>query len=107
MRDGIEVTGERYRDYDHKEADITMGSYALKKLSNVFVTTADTDVLILIMYFILKKETTGNIHMKCFDGRVIDVKASATILGPKGFQLLGLHSVSACDTSDYFFAKVN
>ena len=33
MGEGIE-TGERYRDYDLEEADITMVSYALEKLSN-------------------------------------------------------------------------
>ena len=32
--EGIEITGERYREYDHEEADMTMVSYALEKLSN-------------------------------------------------------------------------
>ena len=109
MGEGIEVTGEQYRDYDHEEADITMVSYALEKLSNgaknVFVTTDDTDVLILLMYFIHKTKPTGNIYMKRFDGRVTDVKASTTMLGPKCSQLLGLHSVSGCDTNGYFFRK--
>ena len=27
-------SGERYREYDHEEADMTMVSYALEKLSN-------------------------------------------------------------------------
>ena len=31
MGEGIEITGERYGDYDHEEADITMVSYALEK----------------------------------------------------------------------------
>ena len=69
------------------------------------------DILILLMYFIEKKKTTGHIYMNRFHGRVIDVKASTTMLGPKCFQLLGLHGVSGCDTgcdtNGYFFRKCN
>ena len=47
------------RDYNHEEAGITMVGSALEKLSNwiknVFVTADDTDVLILLIYFIQKK----------------------------------------------------
>ena len=43
MGEEIEITGERYRDYDHEEAGITMVGSALEKNSNgaknVFVTT--------------------------------------------------------------------
>ena len=45
--------------------------------------------------------------MNRFHGRVIDVKASTTMLGLKRFQLLGLHGVSGCDTNGYFFRKCN
>ena len=61
MGEEIEITGERYRDYDHEEAGITMVGSALEKIlngaKNVFVTTNDTDVLILLIYFIQKKKT--------------------------------------------------
>ena len=60
MGEEIEKTGERYRDYDLEEAGITMVGSALEKLSNgaknVFVTTDDTAVLILLIYFIQKKK---------------------------------------------------
>ena len=56
MGEEIEKTGDRYRDYDLEEAGITMVGSALGKLSdgakNVFVTTDDTAVLILLIYFI-------------------------------------------------------
>ena len=45
--------------------------------------------------------------MNRFHSRVIDVKASTTMLGPKCSQLLGLHDVSGCDTNGYFFRKSN
>ena len=45
--------------------------------------------------------------MTRFHGRVIDVKASTTMLDPKCPQLLRLHSVSGCDTNGYFFRKGN
>ena len=54
MGEGIEITGEQYRDHDHEEADITMVSSALEKLSNwatnVFVTTDDTDVSVDLLH---------------------------------------------------------
>ena len=66
MREEIEITGKRYRDYDHEEAGITMLGSALEKISNgaknVFVTTNDTDVLILLIYFIQKKTDRKNLH---------------------------------------------
>ena len=45
--------------------------------------------------------------MTRFHGRVIDVRASTTMLDPKCSQLLRLHSVSGCDTNGYFFRKGN
>ena len=59
------------------------------------------------MHFIEKKKPTGNIYKNRFHGRVIDVKASTTMLGPKCSQLLGLHGVSGCDTNGYIFRKGN
>ena len=43
--------------------------------------------------------------MNRFHGRVIDVKTSTTMLGPKCSQLLELHGVSGCDTNGYFCRK--
>ena len=45
--------------------------------------------------------------MTCFHCRVIDVKASTTMLDSKCSQLIRLHSVSGCDTNGYFFRKGN
>ena len=56
-------------DYDLEEAGITMVGSALEKLSNgaknVSVTTDDTAVLILLMYFIQKK-TQHRKHLPTF-----------------------------------------
>ena len=67
MGEGIEITGERYRDYDHEEADITMVSSALEKLSNgapnVFVTTDVTDVSVDLLH---SEENTHRKHLHTF-----------------------------------------
>ena len=44
--------------------------------------------------------------MTRFPGRVIDVKASTTMVDPKCSQLLRLHSVSGCDTNGYLFLNL-
>ena len=110
MGEGIKkVTGERYRCIWpwrswHNNGQLCIET-TFKCGENVFVTTDYTDVLIMLVYLMHKKKTTGNIYIKRFDGRFIDVRASTTMLGPKCSQLLGLHSVSGCDTNDYFFRK--
>ena len=73
-----------------------MVSYALEKFSNG-EKKSSLLLMPLIFDFADSEEKT---HMERFD-----VKASTTMLGPKCPQLLGLHSVSGCDTNGYFFRK--
>ena len=89
MGEEIEITGERYRYYDHEEAGITMVGSALEKLSNG-AKMSSLQLMTLLFWLcwftsFRRKDNTGNIyiHSKRFDGRVIDVEASTTMLGPK------------------------
>ena len=43
--------------------------------------------------------------MEQWDGTVLDINATCADLGPQCLQLLGMHSISGCDTTSYRYAK--
>ena len=43
--------------------------------------------------------------MEQWDGTVLDINATCADLGPQCLQLLGMHSISGCDTTSYIYAK--
>ena len=43
--------------------------------------------------------------MEQWDGTVLDINATCADLGPQCLQLLGMHSISGCDTTSYLYAK--
>ena len=43
--------------------------------------------------------------MKRFDGKTIDINATAMALGDKCFQLLPMHAITVCESVSYPFGK--
>jgi len=108
--------GESYRmdtaddgAFGHDEADITMISYVLEAANSdkavIRVLSDDTDVFVLLVYWVYRAQLECKVQMERWDGTVLEINATCANLGPKCLQLLGMHALSGCDTTSYAFGK--
>jgi hypothetical protein len=108
---GDNVTMETQDDgvFGHDEADVTMISYVLEAASSgkrvIRVLSDDTDVFILLVYWVYRMQLQCKVQMERWDGTVLDIKATCADLGQKCLQLLGMHALSGCDTTSYPYGK--
>ena len=108
---GENVTMETQQDgvFGHGEADVTMVSYVLEAANSgkdvICVLSDDTDVFILLVYWVHRAGLQCKVEMERWDGTLLDIKATCADLGPKCLQLLGMHALSGCDTTSYPFGK--
>ena len=95
--------------FGHDEADITMVSYILEAANSgkdvIHVLSDDTDVFILLVYWVYREGLQCMVQMEQWDGTVLDIIATCADLGPKCLQLLGMHALSGCDTTSYPFGR--
>ena len=108
---GENVTMDTLDDgmFSHDEADITMISYVIEATNSsktvIRVLSDDTDVFVLLVYWVCRKELECKVQMERWDGTVLNVNATCDKLGAKCVQLLGMHALSGCDTTSYPYAK--
>ena len=97
--------------YSHtSEADSTLCSYMVHAAADVAHTirnlSNDTDIFVLLAYWISRMRVVANILMEKWNGYVLDVSKTIEQLCPrKCSQLIGLHTLSGCDTVSYQFGK--
>ena len=94
--------------YSHDEADVTMVVSLLKEAGHgrvMRVLSDDTDVFVLLVYWVWKAQLSCSVQMKPWDGSIIDINATCNELGPKCLKLLGMHALSGCDAVSYPFNK--
>ncbi len=95
--------------FDHDEADVTMVSYVLDatrhEMSIVQIVSDDTDVFLLLVYWVYKASIQSKIRMERWDGMILDINATCANLGLKCLQLLGMYALSGCDTTSYPYGK--
>ena len=95
--------------FDHDEADITMISYVVEAAQCgkdvIRVLSDDTDVFVLLIYWVYREEMTSKVQMERWDGTVLDINATCADLGPQCLQLLGTHAISGCDTTSYPYLR--
>ena len=95
--------------YTHEEADVTIISrvieYSRTHASTIRVLTNDTDVFVLLVYFVLKHDIQCSIEMEKWDGKILDINASAKKIGGKALQLPAMHALTGCDTTPYLFRQ--
>ncbi len=64
--------------FDHDEADVTMVSYVLDATrhgkSIVQIVSDDTDVFLLLVYWVYKASIQAKIRMERWDGTILDIK---------------------------------
>ncbi|KAH3748405.1 hypothetical protein DPMN_182850 [Dreissena polymorpha] len=86
--------------FDHDEADVTIVSYmfacAKSNQGVVRVLSDDTDIFILLVYWVYRANVQCRVQMKGLD---------MLKLNPKCMRLLGMHALSACDTTSYPYGK--
>ena len=108
---GEKVTMDTLDDgmFSHDEADITMISYVIEAANSgktvIRVLSDDTDVFVLLVYWVCRKELECKVQMERWDGTVLNINATCDKLGAKCLQLLGMHAFSGCDTTSYPYAK--
>lgn len=108
---GENVTMETKDDgaFSHDEADITMVSYVIQAATYgkgvVRVVSDDTDVFVLLVYWVHRAGLQCKVQMERWNGIVQDINATCTELGPKCLQLLSVHALSGCDTTSYLYGK--
>ena len=95
--------------FSHDEADVTMVSYVIQAASHgksvIRVLSDDTDVFVLLVYWVHRAGLQCKVQMERWDGTVLDINATCADLGEKCFQLLGMHALSGCDTVSYPYGK--
>ena len=95
-------------EYHHEEADVKIISYLLKlspQRKHIQVLADDTDIFVLLVFFFWVYKPAAQVSMRKYDGKVIDINATALKLGDKCFDLLAVHALSGCDTVSYPFGK--
>lgn len=94
--------------YTHEEADMTIVSYRLnlhQGKRHIQILADDTDIFVLLLFFCWMHKPSAHVTMKKYDGKIIDVKATAVKLGEKCLDLLATHALSGCDRVSYPFGK--
>ena len=69
------------------------------------VLSDDTDVFVLLIYWVFRKQVQCKVQMERWDGTVLDINSTCSDLGSKCSQLLGMHALTGCDTTSYPYGK--
>ena len=90
--------------FNHDEADITMISHLLMAAESgaqvIRILSDDTDVFVLLVYWVYQRKIQATVQMERRDGVVWDINATCAQLGPKCLQIL-----TGSDTTSYLYGK--
>ena len=67
----------------------------------------DTDVFVLLAYWVNQADLQCNVQKGCCDGSVLDINVICADLGQKCLQLLYMDALSGCNTTSYRYGKEN
>jgi hypothetical protein len=108
---GKDVTIDSHSDgiFGHDEADITMISYLLQACDSdvqiIRILSDDTDVFVLLVYWVYRHNIQARVQMERWDGAVWDINATCAQLGHKCLQILGLHYLTGSDATSYLYGR--
>ena len=97
--------------FGHKAADVNMDIIICRddvkgtRLSPNVTVSDNTDVFVLLVHLHWKLRPLAEITKKWFDGKTIDINATAMALGDKCIQRLPIHAITGCDSVSYPFGK--
>ena len=93
----------------YKESGVTMSFFvqeaAKSGQSVIHILRDDTDTFVLLGYWVNQADLQCKLQLERWDGSVIDTNATFADLGQKYLQLLGMHALSACNTTSYPYGK--
>ena len=72
---------------------------------HILIVSERTDVFVLLVHLYWKLRPLSPITMKWFDGKTLDINATAMALGDKCIQRLHMHAITGCDSVSYLFGK--
>ena len=88
---------------------MTMMAYLLQAAESgksvIRILPDDTDVFVLMVYWVWKMQLHSAFQMERWNRVVIDVNATCLLLGSKCLTVPGMHDISGCDTVSYPFNK--
>ena len=91
------------------KSGVTMIAYLLQVAKSgksvIRILTDDTDVFVLLVYWVWKMQLHSVVQKERWNGVVIDINATCLLLGSNCLQLPGTHTISGCDTVSYPFNK--
>ena len=108
---GGNVTVESHSDgiFKHDEAYITMISHFLLAADSgtkcIRILSDDTDVFVLLIYWVYRHSINATVQLEWWDGSVWDINATCAQLGPKFLLILGMHYLTGSDTTSYLYGK--
>ena len=107
--DNTSAVGKHDCIVKHEEADVIMISYVLDAAKAgkecIRVLSDDTDVFILLVYWVWKTGMDMIVQMQKWNGIVLNINNTVINLGNKCQNILGVHALSGCDTVSYPFGK--
>ena len=71
------------------------------------ILSDDTDVFVLLLYWVNRADMQCKVQMERWDGSVLDTNATCSDFGKKCLQLPGMLTLSHCDTIFYPYGKGN
>ena len=104
----LHLIGKDQSRFNHEEADVNIVSYLLllyEQKNHIQVVADDTDIFVLLVYFVWKFKIATQISMKKHDGQIININDTVKKLGDKCQALLPLHAITGCDSVSYPFGK--
>ena len=73
--------------FTHDEADVTVIAYMLQAAEFckdvIRILSDDTDVFVMLVYWVWKMQLHCSVQMERWNGVVVDINANCTELGPK------------------------
>ena len=95
--------------FEHDKTGVTMIAYLLQAAKSgtsvIRIITDDTDIFVLLVYWVWNMHVHSAVQMERWKGVVIEINAICLILGSKCLQLPGMHAISGCDTVSCPFNK--
>ena len=71
------------------------------------ILSDDTDVSVLLLYWVKRTDMQCKVQMERWDGSVLDTNATCYDFGQKCAQLPGMITLCRCDTATYPYGKGN
>ena len=106
----VHMIGRADSSVTHDEADITIISYMIRAAaaagaSVIRILCDDSDVFILAVYWMWKKQVKCHVQFEKWDHTVLDVNVTVAALGAKCQDLLAIYALSGCDTVPFPCSK--